>query len=61
MQIVDRSEGSIPNSLLIGQSMMSLPAHDVQIEFTDNVLLICIIFANKYTICGGIIEDNVRK
>jgi len=33
----------------------------VKIEFADKVILICIICANKYTICAGIIADNVRK
>ena len=41
--------------------MILLLAHYVQIEFADNVLLICIICANKYTICAGIIADNVQK
>ena len=51
--------GSIPSYLLIGQSMISLLAHYVQIEFADNVLIICIIYANKYTIYAGTIADNV--
>ena len=41
--------------------MIPLLAHYVQIEFADNVLLIFIICANKYTICAGIIADNVQK
>ena len=40
---------------------MPLLTHCVQIEFADNVLLIFNICANKYTICAGIIADNVRK
>ena len=41
--------------------MIPLLAHYVKIEFTDNVLLICIICEYKYTIYAGIIADNVRK
>ena len=41
--------------------MIPLLAHYVQIEFEANVLLIGIICANKYTVCAGIVADNVRK
>ena len=39
--------------------MIPLLAHNVQIEFADNVQLICIICEHKYTICAGIIADNL--
>ena len=41
--------------------MILLLAHYVQIQFAVNVLLICIIYANKVTICVGIIADKVQK
>ena len=33
--------------------------HYVQTEFADNILLVCIICTNKYTIFTGTIADNV--
>ena len=51
----------IVKTLILPQIIIPLLAHYMQIEYADNALLICIICANKYIICAGIIADNVRK
>ena len=48
-------------STIVKANFWLFNSHYVQIEFKDNFLLICIICANKYTICAGITADNVRK